>query len=90
MELMPRLAPALTLALSRRRCAPESILRTHKKKDNHWDIWVDYCSTVTITPFFDNVHNPITYLQVFTHRYRDSQIAARVNAIKSTQVSDVL
>ena len=38
-----------------------------QKKDNHWDIWVEYCSTVSIDPFFDGFCNPIPYLQVFAH-----------------------
>ena len=61
-----------------------------RKKDNHWDIWVEYCSTVSIDPSFDGVRDPIPYLQVFAHRYRIGQIAARGNAVKSKQVSDVL
>lgn len=61
-----------------------------RKKDNHWDIWVEYCSSISIDPSFDGILDPIPYLQVFAHRYRIGQIAARGNAVKSTPVSDVL
>ena len=47
------------------------------KKGGHWDAWLLYWDTVKIDPFFSDLVDPISYLQVFVHRYRDGRLAAR-------------
>ena len=61
-----------------------------RKKDKHWDIWVEFCSVVKIDPQFKGVEDPIPYLQVFAHRYQYGRIAARGNSVKSKTVSDAV
>ena len=61
-----------------------------RKKDAHWDVWLDYCRTVGCDPHLADIDDPVPYLQVFAHRYRDGRIAPSGRTVKSQTVSDAV
>ena len=61
-----------------------------RKKNTHWEVWLEYCSTVKIDPHLEGIEDPIPYLQVFGHRYQIGRIAPRGNSVKFKTVSDAL
>ena len=36
-----------------------------KKKDTHWEVWLNFCEKVRIDPHLTAIVDPVPYLQVF-------------------------
>ena len=66
------------------------VLTTAKAKDRYWNVWSNFCSTVGVDNFLIEVSDKITCLQVFSHRYHDSRIAAGKKPVKVGTVSNAL
>ena len=61
-----------------------------KKKDTHWEVWLNFCEKVRIDPHLTAIVDPVPYLQVFGARYCDGHIAPSRRGVKSATVSDAI
>jgi len=60
---------------------------TAKKAESAWDLWLGFCASLPLDPYFSDGGDPIPYLQVFAARYRDGRIAPRGKPVRSGTVS---
>lgn len=58
--------------------------------DRQWQLWLDFCATLSVDPWFREGHDPVPYLQVFAARYRDGRIAPRGKPVRSGTVEGAL
>ena len=64
--------------------------KTAKSKDVHWDIWLSFCRQAGIDPFLRSFQDPLPFLQVFAHCYREGVIAPSKKRVTADYVSSVL
>ena len=64
--------------------------KTSRSKDAHWKIWIDFCIEIGIDPFLRQFSDPLPFLQVFAHRYREGRIAPSGRRVTANWVSNVL
>lgn len=61
-----------------------------KRKDRHWEIWLEYCDSCSIDPFLSSHSDPVPILQIFAQRFRDGRLAPSGKPVRSKTVSDAL
>ena len=59
-------------------------------KATHWDIWIGFCQSIGVTPCLSGCRDPVPYIQIFGHRYRDGRLSASGNPVGSKTVSDAM
>ena len=55
-----------------------------------WQKWIDFCSELGLDPFLEAFEDKVPILQVFIHRVRIGELAAKGNQIKSRSAEDYL
>jgi hypothetical protein len=55
-----------------------------------WDIWRNFCSTLTQDPTTATLQDPIPLLQVFAHRYRTGELSPSHSTVRGCTVGDAL
>jgi hypothetical protein len=67
------------------------VVLSRTSKANHtWNLWLEFCNTHNIDPWFPNEEDPIPYLKVFAQRYRDGRLAPSQKLVRSRTVADAL
>lgn len=51
--------------------------KQHKSGDTMWDIWQDFCHSISTNPYLTNTDDPIPIMQLFAHRYRTGGVAIK-------------
>ena len=59
-------------------------------KATHWDIWIRFCASIGEIPCLSSIRDPVPYIQIFGHRYRDGRLSASGNPVGSKTVSDAM
>ena len=55
-----------------------------------WQKWIDYCDELGLDPFLEAFEDKVPILQVFLHRVRIGELAAKGNQVKSRSAEDYL
>jgi hypothetical protein len=55
-----------------------------------WQKWIDFCGELGLDPFLEAFEDKVPILQVFLHRVRIGELAAKGNQIKSRSAEDYL
>ena len=58
--------------------------------NTHWQLWVDFCTSLAVHPLLADIADPIALQQVFLHRYRTGAIAPSGRQVRSRTVEDAL
>ena len=64
--------------------------KTSRTAANMWDLWLDFCASFPVDPEFAENEDPIPYLQVFAHRYRNGRIQPSGKSVRSGTVQSAL
>jgi hypothetical protein len=60
------------------------------KATNTWKLWLAFCNTHNINPWFPNTPDPLPYLQVFGQRYREGRLAPGNHPVRADTVADAM
>lgn len=71
----------LDLLLARQASAHAVGPQCTKSKENTWDLWLEFCSTLKVDPLLNDVKDVIPYFQVFGARFRNGRLAPSGNPI---------
>lgn len=66
------------------------VLARTTKASHTWNLWLDFCTTHNVDPWFPDHADPIPYMQVFGQRYRDGRLAPGHKPVRARTVADAL
>jgi hypothetical protein len=58
--------------------------------DSHWRNWTEFCHTLQVDPFLQDISDPIILFQVYLQRYRTGAIAPSGKPVRARTVEDSL
>ena len=53
---------------------------------SQWSVWLGFCAGIGLDPHFENVTDPIPFLQIFAHRVRTGDIATHGKQVRKRTV----
>lgn len=78
------------LRAAQKACGSALVDKRAQAADRHWKLWLEFCSSHALDPWFTQGDDPIPYLQVFAHRLRTRRVGPGGHAIRSGTVADIL
>jgi integrase len=67
------------------------VIPSRSAKANHtWELWLDFCATHNIDPWFQSDSDPLPILQIFGHRYRDGRLSPSGKPVRHGTISDAM
>ena len=57
---------------------------------SQWSVWLGFCAGIGLDPHFENVSDPIPFLQIFAHRVRTGDIATQGSPIRKRSVEQYI
>lgn len=60
------------------------------KVANTWKLWMDFCTTHNINPWFPTTSDPLPYLQIFGQRYREGKLTPGNHPVRAGTTADAI
>jgi hypothetical protein len=86
----PEMTSSVTSALSRKRSDPGWFPPAPQKADHTWKLWLEFCKTHALGPWFNASADPVPFLQVFGQKFREGKLSYGNQLVRAGTVTDAI